>query len=89
MAWPVSFLLLLITTLKSFSFLSINAIILDMDEKNNAIGNVRTAVIGAAAMLEKLQGMAWNVMIDSDDAQYDVMMGCNSLVLKKKDAVEN
>ena len=58
-------------------------------EKSNAIGNVRMAAIGAAALLEKLQGMAWNVMIDSDDAQYDVVMDCNSLVLKKKDAVGN
>ena len=58
-------------------------------EKNGAIGNVRMAVIGAAAMLEKFQGMAWNVMIDSNDAQYDVVMDCNGLVLKKKDAVGN
>ena len=56
-------------------------------EKNGAIGNVRMAVIGAAAMLEKFQGMAWNVMIDSNDAQYDVVMDCNSLVLKKKETV--
>ena len=56
-------------------------------EKNGAIGNVRMAAIGAAALLEKFQGMAWNVMIDSDDAQYDVVMDCNSLVLKKKETV--
>lgn len=54
-------------------------------EKSIAIGNVRMAVIGAVAMLEKFQGMAWNVMIDSNDAQYDVVMDGNSLVLKKKE----
>lgn len=56
-------------------------------EKNTAIGNVRMAVIGAAAMLEKFQGMAWNVMIDSNDAQYDVVMDGRSLALKKKETV--
>ena len=56
-------------------------------EKNNAIGNVRMAVIGAADMLEKFQGMAWNVMIDSNDAQYDVVMDGRSLILKKKETV--
>ena len=54
-------------------------------EKSIAIDNVRMAVIGAAAMLEKFQGMAWNVMVDSNDAQYDVVMDCNSHVLRKKE----
>ena len=54
-------------------------------EKSSAIDNVRMAVTGAAAMLEKFQGMAWNVMVDSNDAQYDVVMDCNSHVLRKKE----
>jgi hypothetical protein len=56
-------------------------------EKNNAIDNVRMAVIGTAVMLEKFQGMAWNLMIDSNDAQYDVVMDGRSLALKKKEIV--
>jgi len=38
----------------------------------DAIENLKMAFIGAGAMLEKFQGMAWNVMIDSGDPEYSL-----------------
>ena len=41
-------------------------------EKKDTITNLLNAVVGAGALLEKFQGMAWNVMIDSRNPDYDV-----------------
>ena len=52
--------------------------------KKDVAEDVRMAALGAAAMLEKFQGMAWNVMIDSGDSDYDVVANGNSTTLMKK-----
>lgn len=55
-------------------------------DKKDALGNVKNAVLGAAALLEKFQGMAWNVMIDSNDSKYDVVASRTGLTLKERNA---
>ena len=43
-------------------------------EKREVMSNLVTAVAGALAMLEKFQGIAWNLMVDSSDAEYDIRL---------------
>lgn len=53
--------------------------------KSDALSNLRQAVVGAGALLEKFQGMAWNVMIDSSDPSYEIGKGVggSSLSMRK------
>lgn len=53
--------------------------------KVDALANLYQAIAGAGALLEKFQGMAWNVMIDSSDPTYEIgkYVRANSLSMRK------
>ncbi len=61
-------------------------------DRKDVMTNVKLAVLGAAVMLEKFQGMAWNVMIDNGNPDYDVVMnglGHNLNLKSNKSKKEN
>ncbi len=41
-------------------------------ERKDVVGNLKMAFLGAGAWLNKLQDVAWGVLVDSDNPDYDV-----------------
>lgn len=59
-----------------YAYIDINGEVVYMakpaGDKKEMINNLKLSACGALAMLEKFQNMAWNVMIDNSDPEYDV-----------------
>lgn len=54
-------------------------------DRNEALANVKNTVLGTLGLLEKFQGMAWEVMIDSRNPDYDVVRNGSSNNLKSNE----
>lgn len=55
-------------------------------DAKDALSNLRQSVLGALIMLERFQSMAWNVMVDNSDPDYDMEFSrdFNMNLLKRK-----